>query len=825
MAKKGKKSSVDFSALKATMFAKSEKIGLGVAVAIMALMLLLGLLSLGATSQDKELKTAAENLRNRMRNAHPTEDSITIGNITKGLEYAAASPSPYVNRATWFDPGAVGENRVGNPIVLPVAGLGKDKSKNFQIDVVRAPVYVHERDFDGRSVKVLLTADGKFITGGGGGEGYPGAGPGGSPGGGKGFGGSPGGGPGGGFPGGGYPGGGEGGMGATNSPRLARFIDAERMVVVSASFPYKEQLEVFRKALRKTSVQEIFNGPDAPKFFGLNVKRCEKKYDGTYTEWVDVYFPDEKDLTKNVTRPDIKELLQNAQLDDTNIRKLGDYLHVGLATPLPKLAKGDYPELKIKGIDPKKITVVTGNEGYPGGFPGDGGGSPGGFPGQGGGKGGFPGSGGPGGQPGEGGNQTAGSTNQIGRLPLAKLAKTNPDIADKLIGKIELFHPMALVTNSKDKKNNTGGNNGYPGSPGGGKGGLGMPGGPGEGGEGGMFGGSGNPNFPYRGMGGNTGGGMGPGGGTPGFPGNPGDGQGEGNSGYPGSGGGMMTGDVPETVLVRFIDINVDPGKTYVYSVQIRMANPNYKKTDRVMFRALSDMQELLSAWVVTPEVAIPNEYQYFVVDQHDVDPDAKQKIKTGVDSAAENQNRFAVQIHKWVPRFERAYGGEDTCGDWVIADRLLVHRGEQIGRKSISVLMPEWVANEDRFTVEIPAAKRKTSSRNKDGKAPEVNLMPGTSAPIAIDFRGGESGYDRQLRVSDDAAVELLALSPDGRLLAFHGQDDVAMSSNRGRNRYERRKDWIDRISDVLRSTAAPPPGGGMGPGGPGGGFPGSGN
>ena len=44
----------------------------------------------------------------------------------------------------------------------------------------------------------------------------------------------------------------------------------------------------------------------------------------------------------------------------------------------------------------------------------------------------------------------------------------------------------------------------------------------------------------------------------------------------------------PYEALDRFIDVDVKPGKSYKYSIQVRIANPNYKKTTEVAFAALA---------------------------------------------------------------------------------------------------------------------------------------------------------------------------------------------------------------------------------------------
>src|SRR5436309_1688251 len=69
-------------------------------------------------------------------------------------------------------------------------------------------------------------------------------------------------------------------------------INQKRMVVVSATFPYFEQAELYRKALRVERIEDLFARGLAPALEGLNVQRRKITTAGGKTtpgEWENVY--------------------------------------------------------------------------------------------------------------------------------------------------------------------------------------------------------------------------------------------------------------------------------------------------------------------------------------------------------------------------------------------------------------------------------------------------------------------------------------------------------------------------------------------------------
>lgn len=76
----------------------------------------------------------------------------------------------------------------------------------------------------------------------------------------------------------------------------------------------------------------------------------------------------------------------------------------------------------------------------------------------------------------------------------------------------------------------------------------------------------------------------------------------------------------PEDAMIRFVDADVLPGKTYKYWVKVRFANPSFgpKSEKEVAFAELTRELEFASSnwWEVPREISIPNEFFYYVVDE-----------------------------------------------------------------------------------------------------------------------------------------------------------------------------------------------------------------
>ncbi len=203
-------------------------------------------------------------------------------------------------------------------------------------------------------------------------------------------------------------------------------------------------------------------------------------------------------------------------------------------------------------------------------------------------------------------------------------------------------------------------------------------------------------------------------------------------------------------LLLRFIDVDVEPGKTYRYWFRVRLANPNYGSKD-VAALDLSKSKELEPGELAyTKPITIPKESFIYAVDQADIGEKvngrpplvATRQIPDGIDyPAGQNLAEMTpVQIHRWMKEFqERDRGHRRTIGDWVIAERLLIKRGDLVGRGKVVIEIPEWYKTKNRFDLGIlPGGK----ANLKGFKGTPVDFLADeTKVPLLVDFYGGRHG------------------------------------------------------------------------------------
>ena len=137
----------------------------------------------------------------------------------------------------------------------------------------------------------------------------------------------------------------------------ALFVRPMRAIVVSASFPWKKQLEEFKNQLRYNSLAELMaNASDQPKFKGFKVKRRVTTPDGQAGKWEDFdwlakYYPMYREKIME-DHQDPPELLPVIPSEDTE-----------MLVPLPKLVRGDYPAITMASIQRTLNTIRNGKDG------------------------------------------------------------------------------------------------------------------------------------------------------------------------------------------------------------------------------------------------------------------------------------------------------------------------------------------------------------------------------------------------------------------------------------------------------------------------------
>ncbi len=741
---------LDMSAIKQFLFEKGERVGLIACTAIMVLVvgyaLYSGMSSRGADTGepwDKAISTAANRVRQQ------------IQTVTLPDEVAKAAV-PDVEKFKWVFVPYTGQflplfplpDRVStkklNPYVLPL--VTGDEDKLWQLLYYQGGVEAYEIDVASRRATAIHGAG----AGGGGKVGMPI----------------------------------KGGQ-AQGNFSVAKTVRPTKMVVVSAIFPMRDQLEEFRKALRYATVEELLaHRTELPKPVGIEVLRYEilpgnKATDPTYL------FKFEKG--KWIVLPELKDMLRRMLVDDVDPQLAAQYVFPGLVTPLPKLANAEYAKLELKGFDVKaRLAAADGDDPMMGvgrnprdqfamkpNMPG----------------------------------KKAGAADQPGAAPAGAevllkeepWTKLSPDLQAKFNERFELFDPLAQPTAAPAKKGSLPAANRI---------GVGI--GQEQGAAQGFFG----WDFILGGQGGQGGLGAGAVGLNP-MRGDPM--EDGGNAAAPNLA--VNLGDA----LVRFFDPTVESGKTYCYLIRVRMANPNLGKLSEVAFQALAQQKELEwmpvpnpQGWVVSPAITIPGDYYWYATDQA-----PETKIKGGADYGPPpfSVETTPIQVQRWLGKVPDPRGGAEwLTADWAIAERLHTRRGEPIGRREVMIEMARWNRPQQMFEITPVRSKPKAAGQPKNEPAAAgipVDLM--TNPPvIVVDFEGGKKlfffrrdGNREYVSGGDESAFEVLALMPDGRLVVRNSRIDSDNETFAGAQRQQRFDFWNNRISS-LRQLANPLGGGG---------------
>jgi hypothetical protein len=134
-----------------------------------------------------------------------------------------------------------------------------------------------------------------------------------------------------------------------DNARIAQTILPRRMVIVTGAFPYKQQLEEYRKAMRYGSIEEMLADPAGarPEFFGFNVQRRKYNEQGAMIDdWTDI------DVHADMKR--LRMQAVDTEPEDPRLQELGIIVYPNrIVQPLLKLArdKDKYPEGRLESID------------------------------------------------------------------------------------------------------------------------------------------------------------------------------------------------------------------------------------------------------------------------------------------------------------------------------------------------------------------------------------------------------------------------------------------------------------------------------------------
>jgi hypothetical protein len=264
--------------------------------------------------------------------------------------------------------------------------------------------------------------------------------------------------------------------------------------------------------------------------------------------------------------------------------------------------------------------------------------------------------------------------------------------------------------------------------------------------------------------------------------------------------------------LVRVIDAdrNLKPGFTYEYQLQIRASNPNFGKKAEVAFPSLAEQKDLQpSPWAPeTPiSITLPKEVMIYGTELDK----GTLYYKGRFDKNLLGDNDVAwMQIHRWVEYTSinpDQRGRLEPVADWCIGD-VPVRRGEYIGRTEYAKV-PMWFPHKKMFDVAVPVlpVTKTTIGPAKPPPVPKGIPVDFSTKELLVDWEGGKinasfrEAEKKTKTVNEDANVEYLILSPDGKLYVHNSRVD-----KNDPDRDDRFKAWEQWVKDVEAGKTRPP-------------------
>jgi uncharacterized membrane protein YgcG len=487
--------------------------------------------------------------------------------------------------------------------------------------------------------------------------------------------------------------------------KLAKTVFPTRMAIVSGSFPYRAQLEEYRRALHFDSIESML-GTVSPEFLGIMVQRRTVKPNGEpITDW--------EDLDIDTPIKQLKLMSTGYAKENEEFQRYGIIVYPNrLVMPRPKLIRHEnYPDEKLSLLtkvitDAKKSTEVVAPPPPPRKSP---------FEAE------------------------------------IDVWSENPLIAEG--GSAQAPEPTRVVSAP-----------GAPAAPG-----L-RSGGPSRRrGRGGRFGGEDEADEPAAG-------------------------------GAAGSRNVQATRVPPEYCMFRFLDVTVEPGRTYEYQVKIEIANPNYNNPDRAVTESLTkDPSIVADQWTLVTQnaengkrplrVTVPDDLEYYAVNEQ------------VVGDRGETSEKKAMQVQRWLDTVQvnpTDRASAVPVGDWTILRRMLVRRGEYIGCIA-EAAVPVWKPTLNGFAFATPPEDEQRRGRIKRfiphqgipvdfGTDPLSDLAAG---PILVDFDGGKKTAPNDPKtLLAELPYDVLIYSADNKLIVRNSVRDT--DDPQRRDRYKDWEDWI---------------------------------
>ncbi len=236
----------------------------------------------------------------------------------------------------------------------------------------------------------------------------------------------------------------------------------------------------------------------------------------------------------------------------------------------------------------------------------------------------------------------------------------------------------------------------------------------------------------------------------------------------------------PEYCLIRFVDLDprLRPGTTLEYRVRIVLQNPNYQNEGEVADPAFAKDELLKSDWSAPTQVTLPEDLYLYAGERVADEKEPKEPKEPKPKKPAEDKGTAPVEIVKWlsaVNRYPTKGNGSpvlERVGEWWV-ERTEAVRGDYIGRLADSALVI-WDP-----TMVLPGALRPGGDRLYDDKT-KVRTDAFYTRRLLVDYETAGSlnrHFSDQIKKSpsfkgftdDQVPVELLVMEPDGRLVAKH--------------------------------------------------------
>jgi hypothetical protein len=270
--------------------------------------------------------------------------------------------------------------------------------------------------------------------------------------------------------------------------------------------------------------------------------------------------------------------------------------------------------------------------------------------------------------------------------------------------------------------------------------------------------------------------------------------------------------------LVRFVDVTLEAGKTYKYRFKVRMNNPNYspEPSERKDTYVQYAREKVLTSpnWFETPLVVVPPDQYVYTLNLPEAGPKLNNKMRelepwrwTFVGAfgypPTQGPNQAVVQIHRWVDNYYPDVtqpGKQMPVGEWLVAARILVNRGEYVRDTDYKVPVP--IKPTDLLEHELG-----TNPKPQRGLNSHLMTVEFGDETLLVDFEGGEQRYNKTEGSGETAKtelvlaqspVEVLMMRPDGKMIARNSLTDGSDPE-----REERSKAFTARI-DKLRGRVS---------------------